>query len=141
MAEFVSEVEVAADAETAYEFLSDLSNLPKWDPSVRTSEPSEPGQTGLGAKYRVVIGFYGRAIEATYEITETVAPMRIVVAVEGKVTGVINLAIADRENGSTITYDASASLKGMARVLDKGLKLAFEGIGENVMSSLRKQLA
>jgi len=141
MAAFVSEVEVAADADTAFDFLSDLSNLPKWDPSIRSSEPEDDDGPEVGSRYRVVIGFYGRAIEATYTIVESVRPYRIVVSVEGKVTGTIDLAIAGRVDGSTITYDASASLRGMARLLDKGLKLAFEGIGENVMASLREQLA
>ncbi len=140
MASFQSTVEVAADPVAAFGFLNDLSNLTKWDPSIRKAESISDSTTGMGAKSRVVVGFYGRPIETTYEIVKAERPSQIVIDVDGKVSGKIQLSIAATATGSTIGYRAEASMKGLARLLDKGLKLAFEGIGENVVASMRKVL-
>jgi len=141
MAKYEATVEVGAPPDTAFDYLSDLSTLPDWDPSIRSAKQVSDTATGVGAKYEVEIGFYGRAIETTYETVEAERPERIVVMVEGKITGRLELEIAPSGDGSIIEYRASASMKGLARLLDKGLKLAFEGIGENAAAGLRKQLA
>ncbi len=141
MASFKSTVDVAADPTTSFDYLSDLSNLTKWDPSIRSAEPVGETIAGVGAKSQVVIGFYGRPIEATYQIVEAESPSRIVIDVDGKVSGRIELSISGASAGSMIEYRTEASLKGLARLLDKGLKLAFEGIGENVMTAMHKALS
>jgi len=141
MATYESTVEVGAQPDAAFDYLADLSNLTNWDPSIRSSTPVGESAAGVGAKFNVEIGFYGRAIETTYEIVELDRPELIVVAVEGKITGQLQLGIKPSGDGSCIDYRASASMKGLARLLDKGLKLAFEGIGENASTGLRKQLA
>jgi len=143
MASYESTVTVGTGPEAAFDYLSDLSNLPKWDPSIRSAEPNGGSTTGRGTKFDVEIGFYGRGIKTTYEIVEAERPSRLVVAVDGKITGRLELRIAssgDGGDGSTIEYRASATMKGLARLLDKGLKLAFEGIGENASAGMRKQL-
>jgi len=141
MATYESTVEVGARPDAAFDYLADLSNLPEWDPSIRSTSPVGEATAGIGAKFDVEIGFYGRGIETTYEIVEAKRPERIVVAVEGKIAGRLELEIMPAGDGSCIDYRASASMKGLARLLDKGLKLAFEGIGENASAGLRKQLA
>jgi len=141
MATYKSTVEVGARPDAAFDYLADLSNLTKWDPSIRSSTPVGESAARIGAKFNVEIGFYGRAIETTYEIVELDRPQLIVAAVEGKITGRLQLGITPAVDGSCIDYRASASMKGLARLLDKGLKLAFEGIGENAITGLRKQLA
>jgi len=141
MATYESTVEVGARPDAAFDYLADLSNLPEWDPSIRSASPVGETTAGVGAKFDVEIGFYGRAIKTTYQIMEADRPERVVVAVAGKITGRLELGITSSGDGSCIDYRASASMKGLARLLDKGLKLAFEGIGENASAGLRKQLA
>jgi len=141
MASYESTVEVGADPEAAFDYLCDLSNLPEWDPSVRSAKPSGETATGVGARFDVEIGFYGRGIQTTHEIVEAERPSRLVVAVDGKITGRLEFRIAPSGEGSTIDYRATATMKGLAKLLDKGLKLAFEGIGENASAGMRKQLA
>lgn len=141
MATYESTVEVGARPEAAFDYLVDLSNLPDWDPSIRSAAPVGTTTGGVGARFDVEIGFYGRGIECTYEIAQADRPQRMVVAVEGKITGRIELRISPSGDGSVVNYRASATMKGLARLLDKGLKLAFEGIGDNASAGLRKQLA
>ena len=70
MAEFRSTfvVEAAPDAVIAY--LVDLTNLPEWDSSVRRAELSADTGPAIGRRFDVTVGFYGRELDAIYEITE-----------------------------------------------------------------------
>jgi len=45
-------VEIAADAETVFAFVSDLRNEPRWNPECRAITKLDEGPVGLGTRYR-----------------------------------------------------------------------------------------
>jgi hypothetical protein len=45
-------VEIAADAETVFAFVSDLRNEPRWNPECRAITKLDSGPVGLGTRYR-----------------------------------------------------------------------------------------
>jgi len=47
-------VEIAADAETVFAFVSDLRNEPRWNPQCRAVTKLDSGPVGLGTRYRAV---------------------------------------------------------------------------------------
>ncbi len=145
MAQFSSTIDVAASPSEAFAFLRDPANRAQWDPSVRTVVPLSGADVKVGDRYEVTVGFYGKAIPATYEITELRPPTddepaRIVFTTDGKVSGRDVVEIRPTDTGSRITLELTVRLKGAARLLDRGLQVAFAGIGENAVDGVRKRL-
>lgn len=122
-------------------FVADLSNLPSWDSSVRSAELDADVGPAVGRRFAVTVGFYGRALEATYEITEYEPSSLVAWSIDGRARGVARLDVRNHENGSAVDYRLQISLSGMARLLDRGLALALEGIGENVERGLQRHFA
>jgi carbon monoxide dehydrogenase subunit G len=141
MAEFSSTIDVAASPEEAFAFLCDPANRAEWDPSVRRVVPIGSAGPEVGSRYEVTVGFYGKAIEATYVIAELHPLSRIVFTTEGKVKGRDVIEIAPNGSGATITLHLTVQMKGAARLLDRGLQVAFAGIGENAAAGVLKNLS
>lgn len=134
MAEFTEAFTVAASPEDAFDYLADPAHRAEWDPAVRSVEPGDDG-------LRLTIGFYGRAIETRYVVAELDRPRRIVLAIDGKVRGSDEFVIEPADGGgSRITLRMHVAMKGIARVLDRGLGVAFAGIGENAVAGIRSRL-
>jgi len=133
MASYFATINVDATPEASFAYLSDPLNRAEWDPSVRSVSAAD-------GHYDVTVGFYGKAIEATYAIDELAEPSKIVFETGGKVKGRDVIEIVPRDGGSSISLDLNVQMKGAARLLDRGLQVAFAGIGDNIASELKKQL-
>jgi hypothetical protein len=60
--------------------------------------------------------------------------------VEGKASGHTEIGVERRGEDTVIVYDSTIQMSGVARLLDRGLQLAYDGIGENVEKGIAKQL-
>lgn len=141
MAEFSATVDVAVSAPEAFALLADPMNRAEWDSSVRQVTPLDGATGEVGDRYGVTLGFYGKAIEATYEIADLAEPSRIVFTTDGKARGRDTIEIEPTETGSTVSLHLTVTLKGPARFLDRGLQVAFAGIGENAVTGVARLLA
>ncbi|MEQ8840989.1 MAG: SRPBCC family protein [Acidimicrobiales bacterium] len=138
MASYTATINVVATPEQAFAYLRDPMNRVEWDPSVRRV-------VAAGDHFDVTVGFYGKAIDATYTVSfdpadELDPPSRIVFETAGKVKGRDVIEIVERDGGSSITLDLEVLMKGPARLLDRGLQVAFAGIGDNMASEMKKRL-
>ncbi len=147
MARFATTVTSGAEADIAYRFLADFSNIVDWDPGVLEAsrvagKPAEPG-----AVYRVLVPFGPRRIWLDYHVLSAKAP-----AVDSP--GSISLRAENRDfvsldlitvqptaTGCEVTYDAELTLAGVRRVFDPFLRLAFQVIGRRAESGLKDILA
>ncbi|MEM7141267.1 MAG: SRPBCC family protein [Actinomycetota bacterium] len=134
MATYAATINVDASPEDAFAYLADPANRGEWDPSVRSVTANGDGT------FAVVVGFYGRAIDAVQEVAESTAPTHIIFTTSGKVKGRDVITIAPRDGGSSVTIDLDVQLRGLARVLDRGLQVAFAGIGDNIASEMTRRL-
>lgn len=137
MAEYTATINVAATPEEAFAYLRDPRNRAEWDPSVRDMVADDATD---GDGVRMTVGFYGKAIDATYAVEELDEPSRIVFSIGGRVTGRDVIEIVERDGGSSICLDLEVKMKGPARLLDRGLQVAFAGIGDNIAAELAKRL-
>ena len=140
MAKYHAAITVDESPEAAFAYLADLTNLSQWDSSVRKATLIDGTGPGVGSRYEVTVGFYGKALEATYEITDLEAPRRISFSVDGKASGHTELVVEQQGEDTVIVYDSTIQMSGLARLLDRGLQLAYDGIGENVEKGIAKQL-
>jgi len=140
MAKYHAEIIVNASPEAAFVYLAELENLSKWDSSVRTATLIDRSGPGVGSRYDVTVGFYGKALDATYEVTEFDEPRRISFSMDGKASGHTEIVVEQRGEDTVVVYDSTIQMSGVARLLDRGLQLAYDGIGENVEKGIAKQL-
>ncbi|GJM39328.1 MAG: hypothetical protein DHS20C19_26950 [Acidimicrobiales bacterium] len=134
MASYAATINVDASPEEAFAYLREPEHRLEWDPSVRSVSDRGDGS------YAVTVGFYGKAIDAVQTVESEREPDEIVLTTTGKVKGRDVITIAPRDGGSSVTIELDVQLKGMARLLDRGLQVAFAGIGDNIATEMTKQL-
>lgn len=134
MASYAATINVDASPEDVFAYLRDPLNRLEWDPSVRAVTDNGDGS------YAVTVGFYGRAIDAVQTVDQLIEPTTVVFLTSGKVKGRDAIHITAREGGSSVTIELEVQLTGMARMLDRGLQVAFAGIGDNIATEMTKQL-
>ena len=86
---------------------------------------------------------FGRAVPLEYRIVEFDRPHRVVLSAENSMvrsTDVIEVS-AGPGGGSTLTYDATLGLKGVAVLFTPFLGLSFRRIGDRAIVGLRAALA
>ena len=126
-----------------FDYMARFSNAAEWDPGVAQATEANPGAPTLGSTYLLLVRTFGRAIPLEYRIAEFDRPHRVVLSAENSMvrsTDVIEVSAAP-EGGSTLTYDATLRLKGVAALLTPLLDLSFRRIGDRANVGLRAALA
>jgi carbon monoxide dehydrogenase subunit G len=142
MARYQTTIEVPVSPEVAFAHLADFSNATGWDPSVVEASRVDDGPLGVGAKFRVLVGFFGKRIEVDYTIEEHRAPSSLVLVGRGKsLESRVAFGLEPAAAGSTIAYDAQLKLKGALRLLDKGLQMQFSTMGERAAAGMAERLS
>ena len=131
--------EVSAPPAEVFAYISELSNLSEWDSSVRSVELAHDTGPALGRRFDVVVGFYGRELEAVYEINRFEADAAVGWSIEGKASGTAAITLTETAVGTRVDHRLRINLKGFARLLDRGLGVALEGIGENIERGLTRR--
>ena len=66
---FEHELTIARPPAEVFGFLSDLTNLPRWQSSVKEISAEGEGELAVGSRFREVREFMGKKIESTLEVT------------------------------------------------------------------------
>jgi hypothetical protein len=124
----------------AFDYLSDFTTTTEWDPAtVRTERLS--GDGGVGTKYLNVSSFLGREAEVHYEVV-TVDPGRTF-ALRGENTTLVAhdvMTFGGDEHRTELTYEATFTLKGLARFVAPLLTPAFTKLGNDAERGLQTAL-
>jgi carbon monoxide dehydrogenase subunit G len=141
MARYRDVISSPRTADEAFAYMARFSNVSEWDPTVAAAQQLTDGEPALGTRFRVVIRWLGREIELEYEITEFEPPRRLVLRAEnGTSVSEDTVEVVARGRGSDVTYDARIDLKGVGRLFDPLLGLAFKRLGDNAAAGLRREL-
>lgn len=147
MAHYRTTISSTAPVAAAFERLADFASVAAWDPGVVEADlvSGEPGRQG--ARYAVVAQFGIRRIPLDYDIVECIEPAGgqpgrvVLVADGGTFTSHDTITVAPGPDGAEVTYDAVLTLRGVARVADIPLHLAFQIIGRRAEAGLRRELS
>jgi len=142
MARYRASIETQWTPEEAFAYLSDFSTSEEWDPGVMEAERVGGGAVGEGTEFRLVAEFLGRKTPLTYRVVEY-EPSRAVTFV-GENASVVShdrITFETTATGTRVTYDAELSLKGLLRLADPLLALAFKRVGDRALASLGEVLA
>jgi carbon monoxide dehydrogenase subunit G len=142
MARYTTTIDVPVSPEVAFAHLADFTSAAAWDPSVIEASRVDEGPIGVGARFRVVVGFFGKRIDVEYAIERHDAPRALVLVGRGKsLESRMTFDIEPAAAGATIVYDAQLKLKGALRLFDKGLQMQFTTMGERATAGLATSLA
>jgi len=141
MANYNATIEVPTSPQAAFEYLANLANTVEWDPGITEATRLDDGPIGRGSRFRLVVAFFGKRIPLEYELVSVVPVEELVfVADEKKVHSRDVIRFASSGSGTRITYEASLSLRGPMKLLNKGLNPVFKSIGDKAIAGLKKKL-
>jgi carbon monoxide dehydrogenase subunit G len=108
-------IEIARPAADVFGFLTDLDNLPRWQPSVRDIEWKAPLE--LGATFAETREMLGRRARSRLEVT-ALEPGRefSIRVVEGPVPLTVRHLLEPTEAGTRLTLEAEGEAGGLMRL-------------------------
>lgn len=139
--EIIRTVTTAAPVATVFGYLADFTTTTAWDPgTLQTTRLS--GDGGVGTRYHNRSRFLGKETELTYVVEELVPGSLIRLRGENRtvVAGDTMTFTAAVGGGTTVTYHATFSFKGAARLVAPLLAPAFRRLGDGAAAGLRAAL-
>lgn len=143
MAHYQASIDVQQPRDEVFAYLSDFSTTQEWDPGVVEAERLNNQPVQAGTEFRLVAEFLGRKNELTYRIVEYEPPHAVTFLGE-------NASVVSRDRitfepsadgGTHVTYDAKLDLKGVLKIADPLLGLAFNRVGDRALAGLTQKLA
>ena len=141
MARYRASIETQWTREREFAYLSDFSTSAEWDPGVVEAQRIGTGAVGKGTEFRLVAKFLGRTTPLTYRVLKYEPPSAVAFLGEsGTVVSHDRITFDTIATGTRVTYDAELRLKGLLRVADPLLALAFNRVGDRALGGLRAVL-
>jgi carbon monoxide dehydrogenase subunit G len=139
MARYIATVSSTRPPDEVFAYLADFRSVAEWDPSVRSAvhvDGDDP--IGVGAIFRVTVKTTLSEIVLDYKTIELERPQRIVLRAENNtMVSLDTITIRDDgHGGAAVTYDAKIDLKGLRKLADPLLGLAFKRLGDNARDGL-----
>ena len=126
--------------DAVFAYLSDFTTTTKWDPGTVVTV-NQHGDGGAGTTYLNTSTFLGRTTQLTYVVREFIPGERIRLRGENKtVIAVDTMTFRSVDAGTEVTYTAEFTFKGPSRLLARLLRPAFEQLGEQAQTGMRKAL-
>ena len=141
MAHYRASLDTKQPRAEVFAYLSDFSTTREWDPGVVDAERLNGQTVGEGSEFRLVARFLGRKNELTYRIVEYDPPVAVtLLGANATVVSRDRITFEITTQGTRITYDADLALKGLLRIADPILGLAFTRVGDRAVAGLRRTL-
>jgi hypothetical protein len=141
LATYRASIETLWTLDQAFAYLSDFATSAEWDPGVVEADRVGAGAVGEGTEFRLVAEFLGRRTPLTYRVVEY-EPSRAVTFVGENATVVSHdrITFEPIPTGTRVSYDADLRLKGLLRLADPLLAVAFNRVGDRALAGLGKVL-
>lgn len=141
MARYTTSIRTDRTVDDVFAYMSDLRNFAEWDPGTKRVVQIDGDEPGLDTRYDVTVSNPGRDITLSYQVVTWNAPNDLVARAESKMLISEDQISVRSESGSTlVTYTADLRLKGVFRVADFALGMAFKRIGHKAAVSLSTHL-
>ena len=141
MIELERSITVPTAMETAFDYVADFTTTAEWDPGIERADQVAGDGPGRGSRYAVVSNFGGRELALVY-VNEGYEPHHRLVFRGGdkrfESTDVITFEATD--SGTQVRYAAEFRMKGILRVVEPFLRSRFEGVADDAVAGLEKQL-
>jgi hypothetical protein len=142
MARFVTSLGSGWTPERALAYMADFSNATEWDPSVVAARSLDPGPPRRGSAYELTVAVgKGRHVTLHYVITELSGSAVELLAETRWLRSRDRITVRGAPDGSRVTYDASLTLRGIARPFSAVLAPSFRRTATRALVSLRRVLS
>lgn len=151
MAHYRTRIAATIAREEVFSDVSRFDRAAEWDPGVGEGMMLTPEPVGRGSRFVLRARFLGRSVPLEYEIVEFEPGTRVVLRAENRFvrsTDTISFESVMGESASgptapgttVVTYDARLEPKGLARLAEPLLALAFRRIGNRAAAGLGRRL-
>jgi carbon monoxide dehydrogenase subunit G len=142
MAQYLAHVDSPRPPAEVFDYVADLSTNAEWDPGTISAERISEQPVGLGAEFRLVVSFMGRKSPITYRIVEYDRPRTVTFRGENAaVVAVDRITVEPWAQGTRLTYTATLTPKGLAKLAAPLVAWSFRRLGDNALAGLRAALA
>jgi hypothetical protein len=114
------EIDVDRPAETVFERLTRIEDLPRWQPAIIEAALTSPGPMGVGSAIRIVVAAAGQRTEAVGTVTEFERPHLIALAATAgpaEIGARVGVA-AVSDTSCRVSIETSIVLGGMLRFVE-----------------------
>ena len=141
MARYVDVVDLALSVDEAFDLFAEFQRATEWDPGVvEATRLDDGGPPRVGSRFRLVTSFLGRRTTLEYRIVALERPTRVVLEAETDALRSYDVIdIVERDGLARVTYEAQLELRGLQRLADPLLDLAFQWIGRAAVRGLRRR--
>ena len=139
MARYIDTVTSTRPADEVFAYLADFRSVAEWDPSVRSAvHVNGDDPIMVGAIFRVTVKTALSELVLDYHTIELERSRRIVLRAENNsMVSLDTITIRDDGHGvAAVTYDAKIELKGLRKLADPLLGLAFKRLGDRARDGL-----
>ena len=128
---------IAASPAEVYAFLSEPTNVPRWQTGVVSSERTSPPPTVTGSTGRVVIEMMGQRVTADTTIREAVQDRRLVIASSASGMSVVgSLDLVEVEGGTKVTF--GSEVKAESIFMAPLERIVTDAVEKDLASSLAR---
>lgn len=141
MAHYVAVVRTSKSPEEAFAYMADLRNLSDWDPGISSSVQVKGDGPGPEAVYEVTARNGGLDMRFRYDVTGFEPGRRIdVVGRSALITAFDVIEVAEDENGTLVTYDATLKMPFPLSLGTPILHRLFQPVGDKAAAGMEKAL-
>jgi len=122
-------------------YLADFANATEWDPGTVSCDPITPGPVKVGSQWRNVSSLAGSKTELTYTLTSLDADRVVLTGVNKTATSVDDIRVADRGATSEVTYEATVTFNGLAKLATPLMQVLFLYLGVKTEKQMQDALS
>ncbi|MGW4050201.1 SRPBCC family protein [Streptomyces sp. NPDC004779] len=117
-------------------YMEDFTHAEEWDPGTVSCVRLDDGPLREGARWRNKSVFRGRTSELEYRLDVRESARLVFIGENKTVTAVDDLRFEPEGNGTRLTYRASLTFKGLAKLATPFLRSEFERLADGVATRL-----
>ena len=138
MATFTQTIDLPAPPDEVFAYVADQRHAADWHPAIISARRSDD-IVEVGTVTDSVFVFYTREIPLAFEITELDGARLMVAEASSRRARAREEFVVEpgARGGTRLAYHSELRLGGLLRVLDRGLQVAFDSIGERAAKGLR----
>lgn len=123
------------------DYLRDFENAVEWDAATISCEQISDGPVAVGTQWRNVSEFRGRETTLVYTLEGDDADHLHIVGRNKTVTSEDDIRLVDRGDSTEVTYTATFTFQGAAKLVTPLLVPALGGLADGTEKSLHDALA
>lgn len=121
---------VARPIDTVVDYLRDFGHAEAWDPGTKTCTRNDSGPIIVGSSWHNVSEFRGKETELAYRLDRAEADHLTFIGENKSAHSVDDMSFASAgPDSTTVTYRATITFKGLAKLADPFMKPVFAKLG------------